>query len=80
MSRYVRLSPAGAVRGEIEAVGLAVAYREFRCRAGEFVRQADANGEQRARREYPSRCWRCKRYAPKGDEFSHVRCHWRRAS
>mgnify|MGYP001616148005 CR=1 FL=1 len=51
MSLYHRIDPDGAVVGEVECIGLAQAYARLDVRAGEFVRQAANNGEQRARRE-----------------------------
>ena len=80
MSLYHRIDSDGAVVGEVECIGLAQAYARLDVRAGEFVRQAANNGEQRARREPANRCPRCKRLYPKGDELSHLRCAWRRGA
>ena len=78
VSSYVRVASDGAILGQVECVGLAAAYRVLGVRAGEFVRQAESNGEQRARREPAPRCVRCKLLFPKGDEFAHLTCRWRR--
>ena len=78
VSAYVHVASDGSVVGRVECVGLAAAYRMLSVRAGEFVRQAESNGEQMARREPAPRCLRCKRLFPKGDEFAHLTCRWRR--
>ena len=78
MSQYLHVNASGTVVWQVECIGLAQAYARLDVRAGEFVRQAESNGEQMARREPAPRCPRCKRPAPKGDEFAHLRCHWRR--
>ena len=80
MSQYLHVNAAGTVVGAVECIGLAAAYRMLDVRAGEFVRQALNNGEQKARQEPAVRCARCKRLFPKGDELSHLRCHWRRGT
>ena len=78
MTPYVAVSPDGAVLARIASESLSAAYLALGVRAGEFVRQAESNGEQRARREPAPRCVRCKLLFPKGDEFAHLTCRWRR--